>query len=268
MLWRDEPEAASASAPLSGDPSVFLAAIRHLFALFCGSFGDPAHLANQKVFTRPDHAAMSIWIASLERAVRILLFLMVLFEAPRLPAPPPLPSDVPELDPREALARRIARTPPAEPCYDDPGPPETWTAPFCLMPTGPSDYRIVFDPADSDMEEKIAAWEAWRTGPAPREEAALPLVPSLPLARRLEALLRILNDPRRATQRVLARFMRAPTYLPVIDPDAPPLREQPGRGCPCSTLLADMRQALKSMQRAVWPASLWPPEPLCLSDTS
>ncbi|MGE3301510.1 MAG: hypothetical protein AB7M12_00165 [Hyphomonadaceae bacterium] len=139
-------------------------------------YGGPAEIAQRLCFLRKDRQHFLAWLAPLEALARRLLFI----EAAVLPAPNRAPA--------VTAAGRIANA------YTD--------EPRAELPEDPKRWRVVF---------RVGPSSARRAAPsvlAPRGFGAI--ANALPLARRLEALLRLMENRTRALARLARRLHASP----------------------------------------------------------
>ncbi len=166
-----------------------------MFARAVAAFGTPAALAALGVLSRAFRREIGGWLAPLEHIVRKLLFA----EAARL-----------ELAPVSTAGLQIARRTDARagaPAKNNCNDPETWRVKFTLAL--PSDPRVV----PEARAPRIRTFDAPPPAPAPirRGDAQRSPTTGRQLARRFEALRRVLDDPMphaRRLKRLLARAIR------------------------------------------------------------
>jgi hypothetical protein len=251
------PDDVSMAAP---SPATMLSLGRRVWENFVLVFGDIADLAGQRIDRQRD-AVLQTWIASLERIVRCLL-LMMAFELalPRNPKPAPAP---PVLQTR-SVAAPDASGPDAS-GDDDAGAdidadddaacdPDLWCVSLPILVTR---YDLI-DVADD-----------WRwVEPAPRVRGLNDgpgdgLCSSASVARRAEAVLRILNDPEPYARRLALRLSQL--WAPLAFPPPPPVRwlkpasidhdpepAPPPRAGPYDRWIAPARKRCVEMAAAYW----------------
>ena len=181
---------------------------RAMFARAVAATGGAAAIAAIALLTEAARRAVIRWLAPLEHAARKLL----LVEAAALAATPPQPNDgTAGLQVRKTTsaaskaARRAARA-------LDLTRPETWPARFSFAL--PRDPRAV---PDARAPRIRALWGPPPPAPAPRApRAADPEHSAFRLARRFEALRRVLDDPRPHAQRLACALRRARRRFPEI----------------------------------------------------
>lgn len=214
-------------------------------------FGDVADLAVGRI-ERRKQAALHTWISSLERIVRCLL-LMMAFELalPRNPGPAPAP---PVLQTRRVRERDDEEEddgddePPGDARID----PDLWrvSAPILHVP-----YDLI-DVADDWV------WVA----PLPRVRGLClrdGLYSTSNVARRAEAVLRILNDPEPYARRLALRLSKL--WAPLEFPPPPPVRylkpigfeydpepAPPPRPGPFDRWIKTARERCEDMAAAYW----------------
>jgi hypothetical protein len=156
-------------------------------------FGAPQHIAQAHVFSASAHALIAAWLRAGETILRQLL----LVEAAALPQ-----TDAPPPKPRQSV-RASRTTPPA--LLDA---PETWRVSFrcCASTSGGAGGR-------------------WR-----EHKSAKRFFPSFPIAARLEAMLRVFNDPAPFAQRLARRIARRPRRAYALLREPPPRNGAP-RAC-------------------------------------
>lgn len=256
IKWELEPIPASDNLPEDPGPDPSTASLlrvgRGAWESFVMVFGDVADLATARIECRK-LVVRHAWISALERIVRCLLLIMAFELAlPRNPGPAPTP---PVLRTRRVGERDEVE---GDDCNDD-GPsgdvridPDLWrvSLPMLCVP-----YDLI-DVADD--------WH-W-VEPPPRTRGPHPrdgLYSTAAVARRAEAVLRILNDPAPYARRLALRLSRlwAPLtfpppprvrYLKPIGIDYDPEPAPPPRPGPYDHWIKPARKRCEEMAAAYW----------------
>jgi hypothetical protein len=157
---------------------------RWVFVNFVEFFATPVAIANRDYINRTEYRAMDSWLRSLELLTRRLILAAALaIEVVlkpldrRAPARQSLRSSEPDPQPRPRQRRRVL-------VWLD--KPATWIARLRIFPRKPPEERFI----DHNKREQ------------PR------VLPSFPLARRLEAVRRVLADPDRRAHRLAVKLAR------------------------------------------------------------
>lgn len=146
---------------------------REVWATLCDVFDTPASLAEREYIPRNEHTLINDWVYHLELLVhRLVLVGALALNFVLRPSPP--------RDPRARKRRRILLWP---------ARPECWPARFRMMRGGPRHVHA------ADRPRVVARWK-----PA--------VMPSFPLARRLEAMRRVLANPAARIRRFAIQLAR------------------------------------------------------------
>jgi hypothetical protein len=188
----------AAATPL--DAPRLLCELKQLVRSFVAVFGDPAALYTERAMLRRDALALIEWLRAMERLTRALLVTL----AARLPRPAPVlrASTSPALR-KQISALRTRRD------AEDHG-------------DGGTTLRSPTEPSPDQIAAAIAQSERW-TGVSFRALVARPgrasgaarstpwrFVETRPLAYRLEALIRVVQDPERYARRLAKRLWAEP----------------------------------------------------------
>ena len=175
-----------------------------MFARALKALGGAQRIAALGKLTPKMRSEIAALIAPLEHAVRKLLFV----EASRLPRP--------DVRPIPIVRRPLAfRTASASTRQLDPTRPETWPAQFALSP--PRDPRLVPDHRAPRIRtfDSVIILKPSRSKPPPIAPRAL-VSPAFNLARRFEALRRVLKNPTPTARRLARLLMRLRRGFPEV----------------------------------------------------
>lgn len=230
MAWDPEHAPQGSGDPeTDATPETLLYIARYIWRLFAP---DPNAVAAREMLSRAQYKDILFWLAPLEKLVRAILFLLLPPE--RLSAPAAEQNGQGAATPNPRSSRHRPSSPP--PAH----PPRFryWTA---TRPTPEQTFDFADPAAEAAFAAFIAARQA-RCAAAAARPPASGFFTAAPIARRMAALLGVLNDPLRHADR-LSALMRA--HRPVMQFAASrPKKTVSGPRAPCAHALERARYAL------------------------
>jgi hypothetical protein len=184
--------------------------VRRVLCTLFDIFGDPREVASRHTLTLKEHQRCTTWLRGVEALFRRMLFIEAALIANELPTPPPArgrlgggpaPHAAPDPLPIAAQSSSPLQGEACQRVMHDPEHPEAWRVSFRCLYGPPASRRPALDSAGSAQ-----------AGGTPAVHIAPKFRSAWPLAERMEALLRVFNDPAPCAKR-LARRLRARSAL-------------------------------------------------------